>query len=93
MRDQDFWIQEPYINDMCISASRGPVKAADIPASTNEAYQLSKFSGEAVSHLICILENELIKSYFGLYKHHQLSELTTSLINILFVQKSCHFWQ
>ena len=30
-----------------ISVYRNPVKAADIPASTNEAYELSKFSGEA----------------------------------------------
>ena len=43
MRDQ-----EPYIHDMCTFVSRGPVKAADIPASTNEAYELSMFSGEAV---------------------------------------------
>ena len=42
MRDQ-----ETYINDMCTSVSRGPVKAADIPASTNEAYELSKFLEEA----------------------------------------------
>ena len=37
-------VQEPYI-----SVSRSPrlAKEADIPASTNEAYELSKFSGEA----------------------------------------------
>ena len=41
------YMREPYIHNTCISLSRGPLKKVDIPASTNEAYELSKFSGEA----------------------------------------------
>ena len=36
-----------HYNDMYTFVSRIPTKAAVIPASTNEAYELSKFSGEA----------------------------------------------